>query len=703
MAESGAGPKSKKQKRRSLGTRISITISFCAGAIFLSGTMLAHCNIEPMFVQRFSRDLTAQAELVRDIVVQADTSAKNATLQLLGTLKGVFPIGIQEEPGKTMQVDEASNVPVLRANGMTLNKSYIHVDNFLRMAMPYAAVSIFVRSGEEWICISTSMRRDDGMRFVGWKLDPKHPAHALLLQGKTFSGRTRLENKEYMGHYEVFKDDSGKILGAFFVGLPFGDALKQLQDLIRGLKIAKTGYVFVLDNQGTAVVHPSKEGTNLLGTKTPDGKEIFREMVTQKQGVFRYLWGNEERGQVGHATKISALAYYEEWHWIIATSTYTDESLWELNRLRSILVALAIFGSLVVSILSHLLIRHGLVPIRGLLKEMQRIGQGDVATDVDKLLCKRVDELGELSRALQAMSESLRQLLGGFSQSVETLVGASTNLTKISSQTSQSVLHASDRANTVSAAAEEASATTAQVAHGIADAASNLTSINNATTQMSATIQEIAGSSEKARAISDKANEQAKSITTLMKSLGSSAKEIGKVTETITRISKQTNLLALNATIEAARAGAAGKGFAVVANEIKELAQQTAAATDDIKAKISSVQAATGSAIFDIQAISGIIGETSNLVVNIATSIEEQSTVTKDVANSISEASSSVREATERVDQTASVSSSIAREISLLSNAVGDIRQGGIQVETSANELTRLADQLRDVVAKFKV
>lgn len=656
-----------------------------------------------MFVQRFSRDLTAQAELVREIIVQADTSAKNATLQLLGTLKGVFTLGIQEEPGKTMQVDEASNVPVLRANGMTLNKSYVHVDNFLRMAMPYAAVSIFVKSGEEWICISTSMRRDDGMRFVGWKLDPKHPAHALLLKGQTYTGRARQEKKEYMGHYEVFKDDSGKILGAYFVGLPIGEALKQLQDLIRGLKIAKTGYVFVLDNQGTAIVHPTKEGTNFLATKTPDGKEIFREMVTQKQGVFRYSWSNEERGMGGQATKISALSFYEPWKWIVATSTYTDESLWELNRLRSILLFLAIFGSLVVSVLSHFLIRHGLVPIGSLLKEMQRIGQGDVASDVDPLLCRRPDELGELSRAIQSMSESLRQLLGGFSHSVETLVSASTNLTKISSQTSQSVLRASDRANTVAAAAEEASATTAQVALGISDAAANLTSINHATTQMSATIQEIASSSEKARTISDKANDQAKSISLLMKSLGASAKEIGKVTETITRISKQTNLLALNATIEAARAGAAGKGFAVVANEIKELAQQTAGATDDIKAKISSVQASTGSAIIDIQAISEIIEESSQHVVNITSSIEEQSAVTKDVAHSISEASSRVREATDRVDQTASVSSSIAREMGELSNVVGEIRQGGVQVETSANELTRLADQLRDVVAKFKV
>ena len=135
------------------------------------------------------------------------------------------------------------------------------------------------------------------------------------------------------------------------------------------------------------------------------------------------------------------------------------------------------------------------------------------------------------------------------------------------------------------------------------------------------------------------------------------------MTETITNISAQTNLLALNATIEAARAGTAGKGFAVVANEIKELAKQTAEATEDIKARIAGIQNSTGTAITDIGQITTVIRDVGTIVTSIAAAIEEQATVTKDVAGNIAQASSGVREANERVSQTAEVSKSIARDI----------------------------------------
>jgi len=197
------------------------------------------------------------------------------------------------------------------------------------------------------------------------------------------------------------------------------------------------------------------------------------------------------------------------------------------------------------------------------------------------------------------------------------------------------------------------------------EATNDLSSVSEATSKLSATVLEIAGNSEKARAISEQANTQAQSVSSLMGQLEESALEIGKVTETIMSISAQTNLLALNATIEAARAGTAGKGFAVVAGEIKELANQTAQATDDIKGKIAGMQSAADGAINDIQGISRIIGEVGEIVANIAVAIEEQATVTRDVAANIERVTSGVKEATDRINETASASRSIAGDIGL--------------------------------------
>jgi len=301
------------------------------------------------------------------------------------------------------------------------------------------------------------------------------------------------------------------------------------------------------------------------------------------------------------------------------------------------------------------------------------------------------------------MKNSLRRLLGGISNGVHTLATAATELTSVSRQTASGTATMSDKAITVAAAAEEASANTLSIAAGMEQSASNLSSVASATEEMSATVGDISANTAQARVISEKATGQAQSITAQMQKLGQSAQEIGNVTETITNISAQTNLLALNATIEAARAGSAGKGFAVVANEIKELAKQTAEATEDIKTRIAGIQGSTSVAIGEIGQITAVIKEVGGIVSSIAAAIEEQATVTRDVAGNIAQASVGVRDAHERVSQTAEVSRTIARDIAGVNAAVTDMRGGGEKVQASALELSKLAEELGAQVAQFRM
>jgi methyl-accepting chemotaxis protein len=342
-------------------------------------------------------------------------------------------------------------------------------------------------------------------------------------------------------------------------------------------------------------------------------------------------------------------------------------------------------------------------PVMSAVKVLQRISGGDISQNVPDALCARRDELGDLARAMQTMSETLRHLLSGIATGVQTLTSSATELSTVSKQTATSTASMSDKANTVAAAAEEASANTMSIAAGMEQSSSSLSSVASATEEMSATVGDISANTAKARAISEQATGQAQTITDQMQKLGQAAQEIGHVTETITNISAQTNLLALNATIEAARAGTAGKGFAVVANEIKELAKQTAEATEDIKIKIAGIQNSTGTAITDIGQITTVIKDVGTIVTSIAAAIEEQANVTRDVAGNIAQASSGVREANQRVSQTAEVSKSIAHDIASVNASVVDIRQGGQHVQSSAVDLSKLAEQLGAQMAQFKV
>ncbi len=257
---------------------------------------------------------------------------------------------------------------------------------------------------------------------------------------------------------------------------------------------------------------------------------------------------------------------------------------------------------------------------------------------VDDLTVDSEDEIGKATAALNTMKNSLRHLLGDISGGVQTLAVSATELSAVSKQTASGVADMSERANTVAAAAEQASANTMSVAAGMEQSSVNISSVASATEEMSATVGDIAANTARARVISEQATTQAQTVTAQMQKLGQAAQEIGHVTETITNISAQTNLLALNATIEAARAGSAGKGFAVVANEIKELARQTAEATEDIKLRIAGVQSSSGAAIADIGQITAVIKEVEDIVSGIAAAIEEQATVTKDVAGNIAQA-----------------------------------------------------------------
>ncbi len=311
--------------------------------------------------------------------------------------------------------------------------------------------------------------------------------------------------------------------------------------------------------------------------------------------------------------------------------------------------------------------------------EFKRIGKGgrevwiqatyNPVFDVTGKVCKVVKFATDITARKQAEA-SLKRTIGAVSENSETLAAASEEL--------------SATATTMSGNSEE-TATQSSVAAAAAEQVSkNVATVATSAEEMSASVREIAKNAAEAARVGTAAVKVANDTNATVAKLGESSTEIGKVIKVITSIAQQTNLLALNATIEAARAGEAGKGFAVVANEVKELAKQTAAATEDISAKIEAIQTDTKGAVSAIGEISKIISRINEIQNTIASAVEEQSATTNEIARNANEA--------------ARGSTEITRNISSVSQAARSTSEGAANTLTAASELAKLAAALKRIV-----
>jgi methyl-accepting chemotaxis protein len=367
---------------------------------------------------------------------------------------------------------------------------------------------------------------------------------------------------------------------------------------------------------------------------------------------------------------------------------------------RTIFTIISVISAVLCILLGLLMTRSIVKPLSLGVNFAENMSKGDLT---QKLAVQNNDEIGQLAKSLNAMAENLKERVKEIGAGSSALSASSEQLSAVSTQLAANTEEMTAQSNTVASATEQATANINNISAAAEEMSSGVSTVATAIEEMSSSLNEVAKNCQKESHIAGNANNQAKSTRDLMDRLGVSSREIGKVIEVINDIADQTNLLALNATIEAASAGEAGKGFAVVANEVKELAKQTAQATEQIGRQIEEMQNSTGSAVLAIEDITKIIEEINSISHTIVSAVEQQSATVNEIAKSVGGASHAATEIAKNVGESAKGLMEVSSNIQGVNKAAGETAGGVSQIKQSSQDLAGLASGLQKIVGQFKV
>jgi methyl-accepting chemotaxis protein-2 (aspartate sensor receptor) len=554
------------KRQTSIGTKLAasnfllVSIVF---AVFIFGISYAVSNT---IETRASADMGERTNLLRDLIESSDKDLRMRSSALAKAFSD--SLGKQFELDAT-SIDVAGKpTPTLKIDGKPANLNFELVDPFTKLTG--AVATIFVKSGDDFVRIATSVRNGSGERVIGTQLDHAHPGYQATMAGATFTGLANLFGHQYITQYDPIKDAQGKVIGLSFIGIDFNEYLTTLKSAMRNLKIGKTGYFYVVDAKqgsgyGNFVVHPTLEGKNMLAAKDASGNEFIKAMLEKKEGSLRYPWINTEQGETSPRDKVVAFTYVKNWNWIVAGETYSDELTDGVRGLRNLFAMLGVALVVLISGVLYVLVRRMVIaPLSVASNAAQEIAQGDLTVAIK---VTNDDEVGHLMASINKIGHGLAGVV-------------------------QSVRHDSGSVATASVEIAQGnsdlSARTEQQASALEQTAASME-------QLSSTVKQNADSAQQANQMAMSASNAAihggevvAQVVSTMKDINDSSHKIAAIISVIDGIAFQTNILALNAAVEAARAGEQGRGFAVVASEVRSLAGRSAEAAKEIKSLITT-------------------------------------------------------------------------------------------------------------------
>jgi methyl-accepting chemotaxis protein len=565
-------------------------------------------------------------------------------------------------------------------------------------AMAGVEVTMFQRMNDagELIRVGTTVKSKAGKRAIGTYIpavgaDGKpNPVATAIKSGKPYRGVAQVVDSWFITVYDPIKDSAGRVIGALFTGVPQATALENLTAAVAAGKVGANGWITVFSAakaDAGRVIASSLDGAaggTDLASADADGKKYVEEIVTQAPALAEgAVWRSSYRlpGSAGAAAgpTTTSVAFYPPYQWAITVGGYDADASGPVTAVREgrrdmlvafVLVALllAVAGGLVAAVQARRIARR----LGGLTGALSRLANRDLTASVAVSGSDEIAVAGaELNTAIAELRTVMTEVTGA-SREVST---AAQQVATTGGELAGSADAAATRAGAVNLAAEGVSHVVQTVAAGAEE--------------MGASISEISSNAQDAAQAGRDGVGLTSAAAAVINELRGSTTKITDVVRLIATIAEQTNLLALNATIEAARAGETGKGFAVVAGEVKELAQETARATEDVTARVAAIEGDTARAVTAIDAISARIAQVNDYQTAIAAAVEEQAATTSEMARNISEVAAGSRE--------------IAEGINVVSGAVDGTRQSISVSHRAADELNATARRLTGLVDRFTV
>jgi len=657
-------------------TSIATQVAAIACGVFFAGiaafSFLSYYRAAASLDNLWSDDLKSRVALMTGQIAVLDASAKSGAERLAGVFTSLLPGPVRVDPSRPVRVGDASTAGVF-AGDQLLSLDFTSVDQFSRLTG--GAATVFVRVGDDFLRVTTSVKKEDGSRALGTLLGKKHPAFESVMKGEAFLGRADLFGHIYMTRYTPVVDASGATVAILFVGFDITEAVGKLVRQIEETRIGEGGLYFVLDDsagaaRGNLIVHREAKGRNVLADP---GLAGYRAALEKGEG------------DLAVGDRMYVVTRFAAWNRVVGASIPVDELRAEAASLRNVLLALGVVVLVAGCLATYLVLNRKLRPLSSLAADAARLGGGDLTVRVP--VTSR-DEVGALAVAFNGMADQISGIVVQLKRATADVKDAVGHVQGESRQVQTGSEAQSDAASRVAAALEEVTVSL----RCVADNAHDSEDLSKRTDDLSAHGQAVAvRAAEETTAIATAVRDTAQSIGMLSRR----SEEISQVVKVIKDIADQTNLLALNAAIEAARAGEQGRGFAVVADEVRKLAERTSQATVEIGEMINAIQRETDGAVSGMRAGSERVDEGVRLVREAVTALAE-------IRDAAGQSLDKAVEITRAMDEQSAAGNEISRNVERIatmadenSAAAGRNNATVLRLEALAAELSALTEGLQ--------